>query len=398
MNSDAVSALLRNALVDRLVADKELTDPAWERAFRAVPREIFIPRYFTYAATGGFSTVDSTDPEWLNTIYSDAVLPTQLDGDRDAWNRARRSGGLAEGVPTCSLSQPSLTAAMLEALHGADDHRVLEIGTGTGYHAALLCHRFADSRVTTLDLDPDLTRHATGALTRAGYAPWVLTIDGNLGSPDRAPFDRIIATCSFTAVPTAWLDQLSLDGAILTNVYRELTGGFLVRLTSTGDAATGHLLEVDGGYMPDRKYPTIGTRNLLRAAAADDDGPRRTTEIRLEPHATEPWHVLAELALPGTVTLEVIPADSGPVRWLLHPDHSWAVADLESGTVEQNGPRRLWDIAEQVHNAWVDLGQPARKRFGLTVQTSGKHSLWLDEPTNFIIPDLAAPMESAFLA
>ncbi|MCZ9339668.1 methyltransferase domain-containing protein, partial [Streptomyces sp. TRM76130] len=103
-----------------------------------------------------------------------------------------------------SSSQPSLMALMLAELRVADGDRVLEIGAGTGYNAALLCHRLGDDGlVTTVDLDPEITDSARRHLDAAGYHPAVVTGDGARGVPGRAPYDRIIATCALPAVPRA---------------------------------------------------------------------------------------------------------------------------------------------------------------------------------------------------
>jgi hypothetical protein len=94
---------------------------------------------------------------------------------------------------------------VVEHLHDGMD--VLEIGTGTGYNAALLCERLGHAHVTTIDIGPELTALARVRLAEHGYWPHVATGDGACGVPGRDPFNRIVATCGLDAVPQAWIDQ-----------------------------------------------------------------------------------------------------------------------------------------------------------------------------------------------
>lgn len=104
---------LATAMTKKLVATGELTDPAWHRAFLDTPRHIFVPDHN------------------LADAYSQDALVTQ-------WRAAHKRGNQR---PTSSASASDAVAVMLERLAVRDHHRVLEIGTGTGYNAALLCHR-----------------------------------------------------------------------------------------------------------------------------------------------------------------------------------------------------------------------------------------------------------------
>lgn len=376
------TAKLRQHLVDQLTTDGYLTTPEWIAAFAAVPREAFAPRYFLFADGGGHTAVDRADAGWLEPVYQNRVLPTQLDGDPAAWEKARHANSPLDGVPTCSLSQPSLTAAMVEALDVHDGHHVLEVGAGTGYNAALLTHRLGDSNVTTIDVDPTLTAEAARNLTTAGYAPTVVTGDGALGVPQAAPFDRIIATCSLPHIPAPWLNQTRPGGVILTNLYRDLHGGPIVKLTVHDDGrASGRVLADTGGYMPTCAYHGPKTDALVRRAVRDDDGDKRHTDLAYDPANEQPWHLLADVTMPGVTHLAITPTDSEPVTWLLHEDGSWAIHYTQSGQVEQRGPRRLWDELETARNTWERHGAPDRDRFGLTVHADGQHILWLDQPT-----------------
>ncbi|MFI5839078.1 protein-L-isoaspartate O-methyltransferase [Catenuloplanes sp. NPDC051500] len=184
--------------VDELRAAGALTSAALADAFRAVPREIFLSSGFH--GPGG-RWVASGDPGFLDAVYRDTVLVTKV----------------RDGVPVSSSSQPSLMATMLSALAVTPGMRVLEIGAGTGYNAALLAALGAS--VTSIDVQEDVAAAAGSALARCGVtAARVLLADGYDGAPDGAPYDRIIATAGVSGLSAAWADQLAPDGLIVAPV------------------------------------------------------------------------------------------------------------------------------------------------------------------------------------
>jgi protein-L-isoaspartate O-methyltransferase len=108
----------------------------------------------------------------------------------------------------------------------SDAHRVLEIGTGTGYNAALLAHRLGDGQVVSIEVDPQVAEQTRHALARAGFAPTVITADGSAGYPAGAPYDRVIATCSalLGQVPYQWVAQTRAGGRLVVPVHRPHLG------------------------------------------------------------------------------------------------------------------------------------------------------------------------------
>jgi methyltransferase of ATP-grasp peptide maturase system len=360
------AARLRGRMVRALVRNGTLTDPAWCEAFLTVPRHVFLPRYFQ-RRSGGWSAVDSTDRDWLTPIYADRVLVTQLDGDSARWEEARTDGPV-NGLPTCSSSMPTIMAVMLEALRVQENHRVLEIGTGTGYNAALMTVRLGPRNVTTVDVDDSLARQAQRNLTDCGLNPTCAVVDGVGGYPPAAPYDRVLCTCAVPRIPLAWLDQTHPGGLIVTTLSRPLGAG-LVRITA-GDGPTGQgeVLADDGRFMPLR---TPDTQDPIWPAP-DAQGTTRSTA--LPPTVVSPtsaFEFFAGLELPG-----VHAAGAAKSVVLAHPDGSWV--RHESDRVTQGGPRRLWDAAEAAHEKWLDLGSPRRARFGVTV-TPQTQELWLDD-------------------
>jgi protein-L-isoaspartate(D-aspartate) O-methyltransferase len=178
--ADAARARLARSLRD----SGRAPSPAVQAAFLAVPRHLFVP---------GLSPARAYQDEALVIKYGD------------------------DGVPVSSSSQPVMMAIMLEQLGLAAGHRVLEIGTGTGYNAAVMAHIVgASGSVDTIDIDDELIRRARASLVTAGYpAVRASCADGGYGDPDRAPFDRIIVTAGAWDVAPAWLDQLAPGGRLV---------------------------------------------------------------------------------------------------------------------------------------------------------------------------------------
>lgn len=215
---------LRHGLVQRLVAAGSLRTGTVQAAFGAVPRERFVP---LLAATRG-----------LAAVYADDALVIQ---ERD-------------GLPTSSSSQPTIMALMLEALDVRPGHRVLEVGLGTGYNAALLATLVApDGAVTSVDIDETLVATATRTLTNGGYAVSTVTTDGRTGWPAGAPYDRLVATASGTQVHRAWWEQLAPEGRLVAPLR---IGGLQIvaALARTGTGFRSTEL-IWGGFMPLRGSP-----------------------------------------------------------------------------------------------------------------------------------------------
>jgi protein-L-isoaspartate(D-aspartate) O-methyltransferase len=114
-------------------------------------------------------------------------------------------------------------ALMLELLELAPALRVLEIGTGSGYNAALLAHIVGDAgSVTSLEIDEQLAAAARANLNAAGFnGVHVVHGDGVHGWPAGAPYDRVIATAAVAAIPSEWLDQMAPDCRLVAPVEGE---------------------------------------------------------------------------------------------------------------------------------------------------------------------------------
>jgi len=217
--SSSAALALHQALVDTLQRDGFIQTPRVLAAFRAIPRHLFLP---------GVA---------LDKVYQNEPVATRRQQDGRALS--------------CS-SRPAIMALMLEQLRLEPGQRVLEIGTGTGYNAALLAHIVGETgQVTTIDIDQDLVESARQHLAAAGYAHVHLVCgDGGFGHPPLAPYDRIIATTSVGTLPPPWRAQLHAHGRLL--VPLSLRGPILsVAFVPAGD----HLVSVAAqpyGFIPMR--------------------------------------------------------------------------------------------------------------------------------------------------
>lgn len=365
-----------------------LTGPAWRDAFAKVPRHRFVPYYFVpHPERPGWALVEEPADEWWTGVYSLAHLVTQIGGDDGNVEAARRDERI-EGPPTSSSSAPTLMALMLHALDVRDGHDVLEIGTGTGYNAALLCERLGEHHVTSVDVDEGLIERARARLSKLGYRPALAAVDGSSGFADLAPYDRVIATVGFPGVPAALIEQTRPGGVILLPLDHLGRGGLLARLVVTGPAhAEGRFLPDYGGFMPLRHNQSDPTKAILRTVDPNDHEGRTTDlPVELATDSRQPFEFFAAVTTAGGGWgwVEFMPSDGGPAEtWLAQDDGSWVCHVTTDGThlVRQGGPRRLWDEIEVAHAQWCEIGKPPREHFGLTV-SHGEHVMWLDEPTD----------------
>lgn len=164
------------------------------------------------------------------------VPDSAADAYRDAPVVLKRG---ADGLATSTISQPTMVVLMLEELSVRPGHHVLEVGTASGYNAALLAHLVGDEgRVVTVELDPDLADRATARL-RGLTNVQVVAGDGRAGHLDGAPYDRIVVTAGAAEVVDAWREQLTDHGRLVV----PLTGRDRTGRCVTYDVSGGELIE-----------------------------------------------------------------------------------------------------------------------------------------------------------
>jgi len=165
-------------MVDRQLRRRDIDDERVLAAMERVPRELFLPE------------------ELRGRAYDDAAVPI--------------GGGQ-------TMSQPYIVAKMSELLSLDGDESVLDVGTGSGYHAAVLAE-LAD-QVVTIERVPELAERARANLAAAGYSNVEVVVgDGTRGLPDRAPFDAIAVAAAAPVLPDALYEQLKVGGRIVVPV------------------------------------------------------------------------------------------------------------------------------------------------------------------------------------
>jgi protein-L-isoaspartate(D-aspartate) O-methyltransferase len=202
----------RHAMVERQLRGRDIDDPRVLEAMRRVPRHEFLP------------------PHLRDEAYSDYPLPIGHDQ---------------------TISQPYIVAFMTQALQPRPGDRVLEIGTGSGYQAAVLAELVAE--VYTIEIVAPLGERARSDLARLGYGNVHVRIgDGYAGWPEHAPFDAIIVTCAPEDVPQPLVDQLRDGGRMIIPVGDQRRGQELYLLEKRGDEV------VRRAILPVRFVPMTG--------------------------------------------------------------------------------------------------------------------------------------------
>ncbi|MGW1186884.1 methyltransferase domain-containing protein [Streptomyces sp. NPDC002559] len=360
--------------------------PEWVPSFEAVPRSAFLPELmwpFDMDAGASVAVSRADDPEiWHRYADTDVPVVTQ-------WDDGRHTGREPGQVSTSSASMPSVVFRMLRDLDVRPGHRVLEIGTGTGWNAALLAHRAGAENVVTVEVDGAVAGRARSALDRFGAAVRVVHGDGYEGHPEGAPYDRVVVTAGTRRIPFAWVEQTRPGGLIVVPWGTHYGNGDCVArlvVAPDGRSASGpftgpvefmklraqrlspvvHGDYVTGGGPEGRD--TSSTRLTEDAFLGERFGSRRFAAGLRVPHC---HHVVAERR-----------DGARPVWFYGLTDRSWACVMFRDGgtaRVWQSGPRRLWDEAEAAHDWWEGEGRPGHERFGLTVTAEGQ-TVWLDTP------------------
>ena len=374
---------LRHALAKELDANGALRTAPWRAAVEAVPRHVFLGSFFAdEPTTDGTSYTPVLDAghraQWLALAYEDRTWVTQLDGHLFA----DRAPGPVTGIPTSSSTLPSMVVSMLEELDVADGMTVLEVGTGTGYSTALLCHRLGEDQVTSIEVDPEVAARADTALESAGYSTWTVTGDGLLGHPYRAPYDRVIATMAVRRIPYAWIRQTRPGGIVLATVGSWAYGTGLAKVTVSPDGTAEGSIVARTSFMPARAQAVAPVGGDLGARIAYA-GPGRP--VRITPGVLREWMpaFLAQLAAPGAQLVRAALADGTETAYLIDAERESVAAvslDGDRWTVRQSGPVNLWDAVEDTLVAWQAAGGPDVDSVRLRV-TEDAHTYWIgDDP------------------
>lgn len=364
-------AALRLALADEIAAGNPTLDPSWRDAVAAVPRELFVDdAFFRHVGTGWTPVrrAESGDAEWLGMVYTDSTWVTQVDG-RDVAD----VDGPITGSPTSSATLPSLVVRTAQVADLQPGQRVLEVGTGSGYSTAVLCHRLGAENVVSVEYDAGLAATAAAHLRAAGYTPTLAVGDGLRGCGEHADYDAVTATCSVRYIPPQWFWQLNDGGSITTTICGWMQVAGLIRLVLDDEGtAHGRFTADNITYMLARPHERPPSPLFFKI---DGD----TTPTRVDPALLEQWEArfVAQLSAPSA---ELMETGSGIIlRDVATGSQAWTEPKGGGWIVHQHGPLRLWDQVEDALAQWQQAGAADLSEFGMTA-TPDSQTVWIGSP------------------
>lgn len=387
---------LRATLVYNLTQEGHLTDPAWREAVATVPRHLFTPGFYLRSETTPIGTpglpvwepvtAKIDQQRWLEAAYRNETLITQLDGTEEDWEAPTTRHG---GLYTSSATLPSLVVNMWQDADIHDGHRVLEIGTGTGYSTALACERLGSKLVTSVEVDDARLCQAADGFNACGYAPRLAVADGVHGYWPNAPYDRIVAACSMRHVPAPLLSQTTPGGMILLTLSGWMEGSARVLLTvDANDSAEGPLLPGTISFMPARVHAPPAFGNPSHWAALASDVPARRAHHSPDRISGSNESFFTQFLAQGRVPNAQRATLDGVLHLVDTVSGSVALIDADD-MVRQAGPVPLWSQVEEILDAYDDAGCPDQSEFRMRVTPSGQYLEHPNMPTLAIAPVIA---------
>ncbi|GLW06234.1 protein-L-isoaspartate O-methyltransferase [Microtetraspora sp. NBRC 13810] len=328
----------------------------WYGAVANIPRHLLVPHWWDDSKGHWVFRDGPSDPEsWMAAAYSDQTLATQV-GPLHA-DHAQPDDD-PPGRPTSSSTLPGLVVAMLRHLHVPPGAAVLDVATGSGYSAALLCHQLGDEHVTSIDVDPYLTEVAAERLDAIDLHPKVLTCDATGALPGE--YDRIVAMVSVQSIPPGWLTALRPGGRLVAVIANT---SLIITANKTDDGGAVGRVEWDrAAFMETRTGPDYPPGLQGRFEAIQDGEDEEVTEGRYPVvNVSDAWDLASMLEVTAPGIEHFYRANDGSrTAWMIHEDGSWAVASAvgdELPVVRQGGSRRLWDIPDDIRHRWLVEGE-----------------------------------------
>lgn len=379
LSDESIALPYAQALVATLKQEGTLSQPQVEAAFLAVPRHAFLDRFFRREMSERRMVLQEVSPAsypdiagWLRAVYADEPLTTLHD---------------EEGTATSSSSSPGAMTIMLQACELSRGQRVLEVGTGTGYNAALLAWIVGKrGQVFSVEIDPDLATRARSCIEQV-IGPGVTVSAGNglQGYAPGAPYDRILVAGSTTMVPLPMLSQLRPGGILVMNLIGEMGACAFLKVVreAEGLAAQGQFLCAsefmqlhEAGCYPRRLASQVG-RYIGRPLSA------QTTCRRSAFDLTFLWdrrlHFALQLAFPRMSFASVYVDPMCPCLLDRASESMLLFRPLgdEDFQVETRGDPALWGRVLAVYQQWMRLERPGVQAYRLSIDAEGRQQVQL---------------------
>lgn len=300
------------------------------------------------------------------------------------------SGGLLKSADNVVISTASMPFAMAQIMLAAelrDGMRVMELGAGSGYMAAILAERLGQGNVVTIEADAEMVGMAAKNLAAAGFGDVeVVTGDGLDGLPGRQ-FDAILASFSVTGIPPAWLQQCP-GGRIVAPWATRWTSHNTDPKVSAAAVLNVRDGAASGRFYPNLRFMQAHAQRFDRIPALTNPGSSRySIGPRLRPGAViGKFHPAAAFYLGLVLSGVGYRMDDGVIT--VCDDTSWARAVGDEAMMRtevlQAGPRDLWTELQTAYTGWCAMRHPSIDRFGVSVDTAGRHRYWLDDPSQLV--------------
>jgi protein-L-isoaspartate(D-aspartate) O-methyltransferase len=372
-NTENISETLRTRMLEQLVSDGSIRSRRLFQAFLKTPREIFVPSFLkeernTSTGQTEWRTVSPQTlgfAEYLHQVYTDTSLVVQTD---------------ERGWPCSSSSMPTVMALMLEALTIHPGTKVLEIGTSTGYNAAIIAHLTEDAKLaTSIDRDHacELAMQAEKALHEHVGPVLVKIGDGFNGVPAYAPYDRILATASAPTLPLPWFEQLAPGGRLVMDLQGPLASGFLVLDKLCDGSGRGYFEDRPLYFMPlvSPHVPSIFVNTRFTLLTKQ---PRRNffpLDGLIFPAILQDQNFrwFLQWYAPGC---NIVDANFGEEHNIFFVDtpHQSILRLRETAQQwvgEAFGSRPLWDILQNAFKQFVDLDCPSPSEYRMEIDVHG---------------------------
>ena len=340
--------------VSMLKANQCLKSARLEHAVRAAPRQWFVDRMHTRSKHLRFINVNTSRPtkHQLERIYSDEALLSHRD-------------------PPSSTSQPSLVMDMLEALDVRPGARVLEIGAGTGWNAALMAYLVESSgSVVSIDNQPDVAQSARRHIKRAGLKNvHIVTGDGANGYPKAAPYDRLITTVSCPDVFPAWLQQLKPSGiAVITlSDFPGESWCLMLKLRKAKTHLTGEVVSLPGFMLFTGQHGSPPTASQAQQRLDEYAGAKVRKHRAVWAILPDQGDIAMRRDLAFFAHLEGLRVESLGNRFVLSAPDTKGLCVLDNTHIDVIGGTECYSLYEKIQDKWLHLGAPKRLQYRVEV-------------------------------